>query len=62
MLFAIASRFEISENEITTDADLTNNDLLDPDMLLIIPDRISEPTIKITMPIIFEQQLSFTSP
>lgn len=44
MLSAVAARFGVSENEITSNADLTGNTLLDPGVLLIIPDRITEPT------------------
>lgn len=44
MLSAVASRFGVNEDEINSNADLTGNDLLDPGTLLIIPNRITEPT------------------
>ena len=44
MLSAVASRFGVKENEITSDADLTRTTLLDPGTLLIIPNQITEPT------------------
>lgn len=44
MLSAIASRFGVNEDEITSNAGLTRNTLLDPGTLLIIPNRITERT------------------
>ena len=44
MLSAVASRFGVNENEITSDADLTRTTLLDPGTLLIIPNQITEAT------------------
>lgn len=44
MLSAIASRFGVDKSEITSDADLTKNTLIDPGTLLVIPNRIMEPT------------------
>ena len=44
MLSAIAKRFGVEESEITSDADLTKTTLIDPGTLLIIPNRIYEPT------------------
>jgi LasA protease len=42
MLSAVASRFNVEESEITSDADLTKTTLIDPGTLLIIPNRITE--------------------
>jgi len=44
MLSAVAKRFNVSEAEIVSDADLTNTTLIDPGTLLIIPNRITEAT------------------
>lgn len=44
MLSAIAGRFGVEEAEITSDADLTKTTLIDPGTLLVIPNRIYEPT------------------
>ncbi len=44
MLPAVASRFGVKENEITSDADLTKTILIDPGTLLVMPNRITEPT------------------
>lgn len=44
MLAAVASRFGVDASEITSDADLTKTTLIDPGTLLIIPNRINEPT------------------
>lgn len=44
MLSAVASRFGVKENEITSDTDLTKNTLIDIGTLLVIPNRITEPT------------------
>ncbi|MDP2777971.1 MAG: hypothetical protein Q8O48_10050, partial [Anaerolineales bacterium] len=44
MLPAVASRFGVKENEITSDADLTKTTLIDPGTLLVMPNRITEPT------------------
>jgi LasA protease len=44
MLSAVASRFGVSETEIISDADLTKTTLIDPGTLLVIPNRITEPT------------------
>lgn len=44
MLSAVASRFGVSESEITSNADLTRTTLIDPGTLLVIPNRINEPT------------------
>lgn len=44
MLSAVANRFGVKETEITSDADLTKTTLIDPGTLLIIPNRINEPT------------------
>jgi murein DD-endopeptidase MepM/ murein hydrolase activator NlpD len=44
MLSAIAKRFNVSETEIISDADLTRTTLIDPGTLLVIPNRINEPT------------------
>ncbi len=44
MLSAVASRFGVDENEITSNADLTKTTLIDPGTLLVIPNRITEPT------------------
>ncbi len=44
MLSAIAKRFGVEESEITSDADLTKTTLIDPGTLLVIPNKIYEPT------------------
>jgi len=44
MLPAIAARFGVNESAISTDADLTNTNLIDPGTLLVIPNNINEPT------------------
>jgi murein DD-endopeptidase MepM/ murein hydrolase activator NlpD len=44
MLSAIASRFGVKESEITSDADLTQTTLIEQGTLLVIPNRITEPT------------------
>jgi LasA protease len=44
MLAAIASRFGVDASEIISDADLTKTTLIDPGTLLVIPNRITEPT------------------
>ncbi len=44
MLSAVASRFGVRESEITSDADLTKTTLIDAGTLLVIPNRITEPT------------------
>lgn len=44
MLSAIAKRFGVEESEIISDADLTKTTLIDPGTLLVIPNRINEPT------------------
>jgi len=44
MLSAIAQRFGVEEFEITSDADLTKTTLIDPGTLLVIPNKIYEPT------------------
>jgi LasA protease len=44
MLPAIASRFGVEESEITSDGDLTKTTLIDPGTLLVVPNRIYEPT------------------
>jgi len=44
MLSAVAKRFGVDESEIISDADLTQTTLIDPGTLLIIPNRIHEPT------------------
>jgi murein DD-endopeptidase MepM/ murein hydrolase activator NlpD len=44
MLSAVASRFGVNESEIVSDGDLTKTTLIDPGTLLIIPNRINEPT------------------
>jgi len=44
MLAAIANRFGVMETEISTDADLTKTNLIDPGTLLVIPNHIDEPT------------------
>jgi len=44
MLTAIAGRFGVEENEITSEANLTKTTLIDPGTLLVIPNRITEPT------------------
>ncbi|MEW6405868.1 MAG: LysM peptidoglycan-binding domain-containing M23 family metallopeptidase, partial [Chloroflexota bacterium] len=43
-LLAIAKRFNVTEDEITTTGSIPETGLIDPGTLLIIPDRISEPT------------------
>lgn len=42
MLSAVAARFGVTEAEIISDADLTRTTLIDPGVLLIIPNRIGE--------------------
>jgi LasA protease len=44
MLSAVANRFGVKESEITSNADLTQTTLIDPGTLLVIPNRITEPT------------------
>lgn len=44
MLSAVAKRFGADEAEIVSDADLTKTTLIDPGTLLVIPNRIAEPT------------------
>ncbi|MFN3490973.1 MAG: M23 family metallopeptidase [Anaerolineales bacterium] len=44
MLAAVASRFNVNEAEIISDADLTRTTLIDTGVLLVIPNRINEPT------------------
>lgn len=44
MLSAVANRFGVEENEITSNADLTKTTLIDPGTLLVIPNHITEPT------------------
>lgn len=44
MLAAVATRFNVSESEIVSDADLTKTTLIEPGALLIIPNRINEAT------------------
>lgn len=44
MLSAVANRFGVEESEIISDADLTKTTLIDPGTLLVIPNRITEPT------------------
>lgn len=44
MLSAVANRFGVEENEITSDADLTRTTLIDPGTLLVIPNHITEST------------------
>ncbi len=44
MLSAVANRFGVQESEITSDADLTKTTLIDPGVLLIIPNYITEET------------------
>ena len=44
MLSAVANRFGVEESEITSNADLTQTTLIDPGTLLVIPNRITEPT------------------
>lgn len=44
MLSAVASRFGVEETEIISDADLTKTTLISPGTLLVIPNRINEPT------------------
>ncbi|MCB0119021.1 MAG: LysM peptidoglycan-binding domain-containing M23 family metallopeptidase [Anaerolineales bacterium] len=44
MLSAVAARFNVSESEIISDADLTKTTLIDPGTLLVIPNRINEAT------------------
>ena len=44
MLSAIAKRFGVEESEIISDADLTKTTLIDPGTLLVLPNRINEPT------------------
>ena len=42
MLSAVAARFGVDESEIISDADLTRTTLIDPGVLLVIPNRIGE--------------------
>jgi LasA protease len=44
MLSAVAKRFGVEESEIVSSADLTKTTLIDPGTLLIIPNKINEPT------------------
>jgi LasA protease len=44
MLSAVAKRFGVEESEIVSSADLTKTTLIDPGTLLIIPNKIHEPT------------------
>lgn len=44
MLTAVASRFNVNEAEIISDADLTRTTLIDNGVLLVIPNRINEQT------------------
>lgn len=44
MLRAVAARFGAEESEIISSAELSNNFLLEPGTLLIIPNHINEPT------------------
>jgi murein DD-endopeptidase MepM/ murein hydrolase activator NlpD len=44
MLTAVAARFNVKESDIISDGDLTKTTLIDPGILLVIPDRIDEPT------------------
>ncbi|MBL8049966.1 MAG: M23 family metallopeptidase [Anaerolineales bacterium] len=44
MLAAVAKRFNVNEAEIISDADLTKTTLIDAGVLLVIPNRINEPT------------------
>jgi LasA protease len=44
MLSAVANRFGVDASEITSDVDLTNTTLIDPGTLLVIPNKITEPT------------------
>ncbi|MBC7875608.1 MAG: hypothetical protein H7Y59_00440 [Anaerolineales bacterium] len=44
MLVAVANRFGVEASEIISDADLTKTTLIDPGTLLVIPNRITEPT------------------
>jgi murein DD-endopeptidase MepM/ murein hydrolase activator NlpD len=44
MVSAVAKRFGVEESEIVSDADLTKTTLIDPGTLLIIPNKINEPT------------------
>jgi LasA protease len=44
MLSAVANRFSVKESEITSNADLTKTTLIDAGTLLVIPNRITEPT------------------
>ena len=44
MIAAVASRFNVEESEITSDADLTKTTLIEPGTLLVIPNRINEAT------------------
>ncbi len=44
MLSAVAARFNVAEFEIVSDGDLTRTTLIDPGILLVVPDRIDEPT------------------
>lgn len=44
MLSAVAARFGVDESEISSDVNLPTTSLLDPNTLLIIPNRIAEET------------------
>lgn len=44
MLSAVAARFNVKESEIVSDSDLTKTTLIDPGVLLVIPNRINETT------------------
>lgn len=44
MLAAVAKRFNVSETEIISDADLTKTTLIAPGTLLVIPNKITEAT------------------
>ncbi len=44
MLSAVAKRFNVSETEIISDADLTKTTLIAPGTLLVIPNKITEAT------------------
>lgn len=44
MLSAVANRFNVSEAEIISDADLTKTTLIDTGVLLVVPNRINEAT------------------
>jgi murein DD-endopeptidase MepM/ murein hydrolase activator NlpD len=44
MISAVASRFNVSETDIISDANITKTTLIDPGTLLIIPNRMTEQT------------------